>query len=243
LWHLSKASAEGNALAEKFFQQAIDLDPTFAGGYKALALAQNNAAAVYGTLSLRDGLASAEALARQAVALDNADAEARARLGMTLWMRGDYDGALAETQRALAISPNLAYAHGIRGSTLVFSGQPKDGIAALETCIRLDPRDPNLAARLNHVALGFYLCGEYEAAIEAAKRAIRSYPNHPLAYRWLAAALGQVGRIDEARDVLAQAIAIAPASFDFYARQRVAWMRPQDHAHWLEGIRKAGWEG
>src|SRR6202049_4892728 len=31
LWHLSKASAEDNGLAEKFFQQAIDLDPIFVG--------------------------------------------------------------------------------------------------------------------------------------------------------------------------------------------------------------------
>jgi adenylate cyclase len=37
LWHLRKASAEDNALAERFFQQAIDLDPMFAGGYSGLA--------------------------------------------------------------------------------------------------------------------------------------------------------------------------------------------------------------
>jgi adenylate cyclase len=27
-----------------------------------------------------------------------------------------------------------------------------------------------------------------------------------------------------------------------YVRQRVPWMRPKDHAHMLEGLRKAGWE-
>src|SRR6516162_1662036 len=43
LWHLSKASAEDNDLAEKFFQRAIDLDPIFAGGYKGLAGALNRA--------------------------------------------------------------------------------------------------------------------------------------------------------------------------------------------------------
>jgi hypothetical protein len=36
LWHLSKASAEDNALAEKFFQRAIDLDPIFTGGTQGL---------------------------------------------------------------------------------------------------------------------------------------------------------------------------------------------------------------
>jgi hypothetical protein len=26
-------------------------------------------------------------------------------------------------------------------------------------------------------------------------------------------------------------------------RQRPPWMRPEDHAHMLEGLRKASWEG
>jgi adenylate cyclase len=35
VWHLHKFSPDNNALAQKFFQQAIDIDPTFAGGYRA----------------------------------------------------------------------------------------------------------------------------------------------------------------------------------------------------------------
>jgi len=243
LWHIGRASVEGNTAAEQFFQQAIDLDPNFVGGYKGLSLAQTTAAAVYSVRNLREGLASAETSARRAVALDGTDAEARTRLAVTLYLRADYAGALAETGRALAISPNLAHAHGVRGTTLVFSGQPKEGLASLATCIRLDPRDPNLATRLNHVALAFYLSCDYEAAIEAAKRAIRSYPEHPLAYRWLAAALGQAGRIEEASEALGQAIAIAPTSFAMYVHERMPWMRPEDHDHWLDGMRKAGWKG
>jgi adenylate cyclase len=77
LWHMTRASVEDNARAEKFFQRAIDLDLNFAGGYKGLALAVNNSASVYGTRSPREGFALAEALARRAVACDPADAEAR----------------------------------------------------------------------------------------------------------------------------------------------------------------------
>jgi adenylate cyclase len=28
--------------------------------------------------------------------------------------------------------------------------------------------------------------------------------------------------------------------FQFYTRKRSPWMRPEDHAHMLEGLRKAG---
>ena len=53
---------------------------------------------------------------------------------------------------------------------------------------------------------------------------------------------GQLGRVDEAKQALDKAIAIIPASFDMYVRQRVPWMRPEDHAHMLDGLRKAGWK-
>ena len=158
-----------------------------------------------------------------------------------LLLRGEYEGGRAEVERALAISPNLASAHGILGGTMIFSGRPKEGLVELERGIRLDPRDPRSGISVNQVVLAHYYAREYEAAIEAAKRVIRSYPDHPLVYRWLAAALGQTGRIDEARAALAKAVAIAPASFDLYVRGRAPWHRPEDYAHMLDGLRKAGW--
>ena len=114
LWHLGKATADDDETAEKFFRQAIDLDPTFGGSYSALALYQLQAAALYQKIDLRDAQRSAETLARRAVALDGADAEARSCLGWALQARGEADDALAEIERALSMSPNLAIAHGQR---------------------------------------------------------------------------------------------------------------------------------
>jgi adenylate cyclase len=243
LWHLSKANPDHDAIAERFFQQAMDLDPTFAGGYSALALVQLQAAAIYQKLDLVVAQTSAETLARRAVALDGADAEARSCLGWALQARGELEGALAEIERALAMSPNLALAHGQRGATLIFAGRPREGLAAVETCIRLDPRDPFMAVRLLHLACGLYFCRDYEAAVAAAKRLIRSYPDFAMIYRWPAAALGQLGRTSEAREALEKAMSLAPTAFDMYVRKRVPWFRPEDHAHLLEGLRKAGWKG
>jgi adenylate cyclase len=241
LWHLSKASAEENALAEKFFQRAIDLDPIFAGGYTGLAAAINRAGAMFLTRNLTEALSAEEALARRAVALDGEDAEARSRLAIALQSRGDYQGGQAEAERALVISPNLADAHGALGVVLTFSGRPEEGLAALKTCVRLDPRAPSLVYRLYQIALALYFCREYEAAAEAARQGIRSYPDRPGSYRVLAAALGQLGRTAEAKEALEQAIAIAPAHVDADIRGRLPGVRPEDHTRILEGLRKAGW--
>jgi adenylate cyclase len=241
LWHLGKANADDNAHAESFFQLAIRLDQNFAGGYYGLASAQHQGARLFHTRDLAEAQSTAEALARQAVALDPADAQAHALLAITLMLGGDHEGARAEAEQALAINPNLARAHGSLGATLIFSGRPREGLAALRTCIRLDPRDPELVIRWLQVAQAHYFAHEYEAAVEAATRAVRTFPDYPTAYRWLAPALGQLGRTEEAKAALAKAI--APLAFDLHVRNRVPWMRPEDHAHMLEGLRKAGWQG
>ena len=243
LWHFGKGNAEDNAIAQIFFQQAIDLDPNFAGGYAGLADARGFAAAAYQTRALLQEQHSNETLTRRAVALDGSNAEARSNLSWRLMERGDYEGALTEADQAVAMTPNLAAAHGARGAALIFAGRPKEGLASLKICIRLDTRNPLSAIHLNRVALGLYFARDYEGAVEAAKRTIHSYPEYMLAYRWLAAALGQLGRSEEAKEVLEKAIATAPAQFDMYVRNRVPWMRPEDYAHMIEGLRRAGWEG
>jgi adenylate cyclase len=133
LWHMSKETAEDYGLAEKLFQRAVDVDPNFAGGYSGRALAVHQQASVFQTRSLPEAQNLGEALARRAVALDSANAEARLCLGFIVRVRGDYEGALTEVERALAISPNLAGAHAERGAILIFSGRAKEGLAALQT--------------------------------------------------------------------------------------------------------------
>lgn len=241
LWHLSKATANDNTAAEKFFQQAIDLDSTFAGGYRALAEAQFYAAVAFQTRSFPEVQKSMQALAHRAIALDNGDAQAHSWLGETLLTLGDYEGALAETKRALAISPNLASAHGWLGVVLVYSGRPSEGLVNIRRYLRLDPRDPSIAILSMQAAVGHYLCRDYEAAVEAVKPVIRSYPDFPNPYRWLAAALGQLGSTNEGQQALDKAIAVLPDAFEMYVRTRPPWFRPEDHVHMLEGLRKAGW--
>jgi len=126
---------------------------------------------------------------------------------------------------------------------LSFLGRPREGLAAIETALRLDPRNPWRGGQLLNIAFANYSCRDYEAAIEAARRATSSYPDWPIPYRWLAAALGQLGRAEEAKAAPEKAIEIAPASFDRHVRNGLPFFRPEDHAHLLDGLRKAGWQG
>jgi adenylate cyclase len=215
LWHLSKASAEDNALAEKFFQRAIDLDPMFVGGYTGLSAALSPSRVMSQTRDRAEALSAQETAARRALALDRGDAEARSRLSIALNSRGDHQGAQAEAERVLEISPNLADAHGALGVVLTLSRQ---------------------------IALALYFCREYAASAEAARQAIRSYPDRG-PYGPLAAALGQMGCTAEAKEALEKSIAMAPGAFDAFVRGSAPGIRPEDRAHVLDGLRKAGWQG
>lgn len=234
MWHLARANTDDDAHAQTFFQQAIDLDPTFAGGFIGLSAVLSRA---------KGTQAEEERLARHAVNIDGSDAEAHARLALALNARGDHHGALAEAELALELCPNLAAAHGARGVILAYSGRPDDGVLALETCVRLDPRAPTLVNRLTQIALAYYFRRDYAAAVGAAERAIRSFPDFPSSHRWLAAALGEMGRTSDAQAALEKAMTVSRTAFDFQVRERPPWFRPEDHAHMLDGLRKAGWQG
>jgi hypothetical protein len=64
-----------------------------------------------------------------------------------------------------------------------------------------------------------------------------TFPSLP----YLAAALGQLGRVEEAKIALKQAIAIASNWFDMYVSDRAPWWRLEDHAQMVDGLRRAGW--
>lgn len=205
----------------------------------AVDLAGSDPAARGGPLAA--ALPEARELARCAVGLDDGDAEAHACLSMGLTYAGDPEGALAEAEKALSLSPNLASAHRALGTALIYSGRPTEGLKAMSTAARLDPREPTWAWPMDRIALGHYYARDYEAAVAEARRVIRACPGFPHIYRWLAAALGQLGRAREAAQALDHLHAIAPASLDMYVRNRVPYHRPEDYAHMLEGLRKAGW--
>jgi adenylate cyclase len=140
LWHLDRATPDDNALAEKFFRLAVDLDGNFADGLCGVALAQIHAATVFQTQAFEEVQTSAEPLVRIAVALDGNNALARSCFSYVLYLRGDFHGAMTEAERAVELSPNLALAYWRRGAALIRSGQPQEGVGDLQTSLRFEPR-------------------------------------------------------------------------------------------------------
>lgn len=237
MWHLLRANAADNSVSVGLFQRAIDLDPTFGAAYSAKAQAVMRDASIYYNKSLEECLPVGEALARRAVALDENDAIARARVGLAMYLGGKHEDAIRESNDALLIDPNCEFAHGVKGAGLLYSGQLNKARDLLQMSLRLSPRDPSRPSRLSQLAISHYLEREYEIAIDALQDVVRQYPGHGVPYRWLIAAFGQLDKKSEASAL----IKIAPGGFDRMARHRPTFLRPIDHEHLMDGLRKAGW--
>jgi adenylate cyclase len=198
-------------------------------------------ASIFSQMTITEGCLLGEPLVRKAIALDEYDVEARARLALTALLQGDLEGAFEEAEQVLSVNRHCADALGVKGAALVYSGRREEGRAALQRYLRLSPTDPARPIRLSQVATSQYLDGNYEGAALTARHVIRRYPKHPIAYRWLAASLGQLGRAAEAEGVLQNLLSLSPSSFDMYVRQRPQYCSIE-YAPMVEGLRKAGWK-
>ena len=242
-WHLAQGNAGDNERAKQFLQQAIALDGTFAPPYAALAMAYNADGNVYGTRPPQDAVKLAAIWAHKATAIDPEDADAHAMLALGAWWAEKPDVARDHVTLALNANPNSPTALAFCGSALLFGGELVKARLSLRTCLRIDPRGPLAAMVMQFIAISYYVERDYARAVDEARLAATRYPEFPLIHRWLAAALGQLGRTEEARMALRKALELSRESFDLYVLRRSPWRSPEEHEHMLEGLRKAGWQG
>jgi adenylate cyclase len=238
-------TSSGNVRAREFFSRAIALDTTFVPAYVKLAITCMSEAGYSGNSirSLPEAAGLAETWAEKALEIDPDDADAQSLLAYVGILMGRSEEAWQRISMALASSPNSHSVNGIKGLYLVFNGRPAEGREALLAALRLNPHDVRNATYLTQIATAHYFEHDYTSSVAAAKRAVVRYALYPQSYRWMAAALGQLGRFDEARKALKQAMDVSPPSFDLHMRGRPVWYRPEDYEHMLDGLRKAGWQG
>jgi len=243
-WHVDRATREEFAVAMKMFHRALDLDPTLAFAHLGMAKVRTwellNLWTTDPPRTLAEGLTSA----RAAIAGEPLDANAYAILGALLPYAGKHDEALAASRRSIELNPSFAGGYVVLAFVQMLDGNVEAWMRACETAVRISPNDVLLPSPLAMLSLGHCMAGRYEKAVGVARLAVQAGPATPPAWRNLAIALAKLGRIDEAGEALRQCLTMVPGfTTEEAARMSVPFRNEAMFQRWLDGLRKAGWQG
>ena len=234
-WRLTKAEIEA---AIAILQRAVERYPDYAPAHSMLAF--DILVSGYIGWALREPqLQQAASLAARAEELDHGDPWAHLALGYVAFVRRRTSAAATEFQRALALNPNFAAAHGYLGWALAFDGQSEQAIAHLKEAIRMSPHDPQNAIFNTGLAVAHYLAGRFAEAVEYSRETLQQRSAFTAGHRIHCASLAQNGQIDEAREALARLKAVHPDLSIAWIESNVPYTAAT-MAKFVEGMRKAG---
>jgi len=228
--------------ALQLYAKAIALDPSFAGAYAADARTSVDIWRNVFDDILPGPVARKRAYekAGRALELNPESSRPYAILAGLQVVDRRYEEALASARRAVALGPSDSEAHAALSLVLTFDGHHADAVAAIETAQQFNP---NLSMSERQVAgMAFLLHGDYARAIETLERARAEALRREVGISGLlAAAYARAGRLNEARDVAAEARRTTPViSIELWRVQYAHFRNGQDLEHLLEAMRDAG---
>jgi adenylate cyclase len=157
----------------KFFEQAVEKDPTFSRAYASIARA-------YSRLGHEGLISWSEAIKRGKIAAERARsispdlAEAHSVLAELAFMADDPIEILErEARKALELNPNLAEAHDILGQIAAIRGDLSSYVRHIEDAYRLDPLSP---LTIRYLGTAYFVAGREKDALEHWRRTLHLDP-------------------------------------------------------------------
>lgn len=190
--------------------RAIERDPGFASALARAAYCHAVLDAIGKVVDREENRRISIDLARQALRAAGDDAMALAGVAHVLgYFNEDVGTAIAIVDRSLALDPSSAYGWRWSGFLRLYAGKPDLAIVHFQRSIRLNPRDLHWA-QLTGIGIAHFFLGRIDESEEMLLSALQQNPAYPLANRFLASCYAHVGRLDEARAVVARLRAITP---------------------------------
>jgi adenylate cyclase len=225
--------------ALRLTEQAIARDPHYG---PALALAANCCFRLVGDGRSEDPVThrcKGADFARRALEAGGGDPRVLAYAAQALAYFGEDIGVMmALVDRALSLNPNYAGGWQISGALRFWAGQPDTAVEHIETALRLSPL-ARVGYSLSAIGAAHFFARRFDEAVPKLLLAIQEDPNYANPQRFLAACYAHMGRLDDARKILARLRTITPITV-----QDLNYLRNPEHRELLlSGLRLAAGEG
>jgi adenylate cyclase len=206
-WYYQRFTKEDNEQARRMFEKTIELEPKFASAYAGLGLTYHEQ---WSRLWSQDprSLDRAFELAKKAISLNDSLSSAYTLLGHVYLWRKQLTQAIAEQERAIALNPNNANGYADLAEILVWMGRPQKALVSVQKAMRLNPHYP--VNYLFILGFAYSTMEQYEEAMSALKKVLTRSPDHLGAHLMLAIIYDEMGREEEARAQVAEALRINP---------------------------------
>jgi serine/threonine protein kinase/tetratricopeptide (TPR) repeat protein len=182
-------------------ERAVAADPDSPLTYAGLAEAQTGKYRATGDLALKE---KARESVRQAQ-LRNPDlAEVHLISGWLSFISSLNELAQSDYQRAIALQPNNSEAYRRISMVYYRNGQMNEALTAAQKAVEIQPDITNL----QHLGGFYFLRGDFQNAITEYRKMIDLAPKSARSHYALGAALGQLGRSEEAEHELRTAISL-----------------------------------
>jgi TolB-like protein/class 3 adenylate cyclase/Flp pilus assembly protein TadD len=200
VWVNKGVTAEYLAKARDCFERAAALDPGNLAALHGVAQVDALLAIAYLAPDRAARFKSAEETLIRLVRQEPDNPKLHFTLG-AVWAYTDrVPQGIAEYERALALDPNLAGAHGQIGNAKLLLGLPEEAEKHVLEAFRLSPRDTAAYGWAHFIGNAKLLLGKTEEAIAWFHRSIEINSGYASVHVFLAAALAEFGRLEEARN-------------------------------------------
>jgi adenylate cyclase len=174
-------------------------------------------------------------LAREALQVAENDPGILANAAFVLAHFGEDIGAMIGlVDHALALNPSFARGWYLSGIIRVLAGQPDLANEHVETSLRLSPRE-RMGQPLTVIGRAYFFKRRFHEAASNLLLSMQDNPAHPGTYRFLAACYAHMGRLDEARAIVAKLCAIT----SHVMPSDLPYRNPEDRKLFLSGLRLA----
>jgi adenylate cyclase len=147
----------------------------------------------------------------------------------------DIDSMIALVDRALTLNPSFARGWYISGGLRIWAGEIDAGIEHVEASLRLSPH-ARVGYATGMIGVAYLISGRFAEALPKLRLAIQE-DAVPLTYRGLAVCYALMGRIDEAREVVARLRKLNAAAAVMH---RFSYLRKAEHRELMaSGLRLA----
>ncbi len=238
---LFRLDRSGFEVAGAKLRHALSLDPRSAEIYVWLTQWHLVALGQGWVEDVRSVARLAQDLATQAVHLAPDDARALTLAGHVCgFIARRPDEALGLHERAIAANPNLPQAWLRSALAYTYAGQHREALRRAEQARRLAPGDPLDFPAECSLAISHLLLSEYEVAARFGASAIALNPGFSSSYKAQLAALGHLGRNQEAGEIRARLLVLEPGFSIGRALERSPFRSAEDRARYAEGLRLGG---